>query len=404
MNNTVAQESPIPAKDHSELNRHEMPRQNLMAHDDSQLSGGLVHHLEAHQTIPKKNVQQSILSFFAKMPAFFLQRDLVSMACLTQVVFNAMNPSRVSKRYLHYLLMNRHLCRMFHRKNETQNYPVYLINRNCDSERMRIFDQRAKKIGLSYIRVEAENCIEKSFDFTCHLNDIDDHFYGSKHFPRGTIGCYLSHLKVWRIFEANSNSPLALVCEDDAKPLGRFPTDHADFGIPGDADVVFFNHRLSEGFQTRMVLNELKDKRFIYKPLKEALHQKILHDAEISGTGCDGYILTRKGVKNLLKLVSERKMSSHTDWFLVFSSLNRCEAEEFKALEGSGRFSTITVIHGRLKSYVMLPSLVEQPPGVSTIAVHNPENLISREVMLNHKNEKTLGKKHKQPVSIVPTS
>lgn len=92
---------------------------------------------------------------------------------------------------------------------------TYLINLDRSKERLKYVLPKVEKLPFPFQRVAAidgqtlsDQEVREKVDFPTYLNLLG-------HLPkRGTIGCYLSHIKAWQTF-INSNSEFALILEDD---------------------------------------------------------------------------------------------------------------------------------------------------------------------------------------------
>ena len=100
--------------------------------------------------------------------------------------------------------------------------PLYVINLDRSPARMASLAPRLAAIGLSFERVSAVDAQQMS---AAELALLDQPSYERQHgmLPlKGELGCYLSHLKVMRLFLATS-AEFAAILEDDVLPTPQLP-------------------------------------------------------------------------------------------------------------------------------------------------------------------------------------
>lgn len=119
---------------------------------------------------------------------------------------------------------------------------------------------------------------------------------------KGTIGCFLSHVKAWEEV-ARLTDRFAIVLEDDVNVKGL--SQLSGLAFPDDAEIVFVNDRMSpaEGGATPTAL-----------PIWRALQQ--LEKAH-GGPGGDGYLLTPDGARKLLAASAKDFYFGHVDGRLL---------------------------------------------------------------------------------------
>ena len=99
---------------------------------------------------------------------------------------------------------------------------------------------------------------------------------------RPAIGCFLSHLTIWKRF-LRSGQPHILVLEDDAVPARNYAAVRARAvlaALPHDADMVLLGCTIMDG---------------LAEPTRDQAFTRVYYY-----NGTYGYILTRKGCLNLL--------------------------------------------------------------------------------------------------------
>jgi glycosyl transferase family 25 len=312
----------------------------------------------------------------SRLPFDLFHAGWTRLGVAIQSAFCLVDPKPVRLRSLEYLRNGAKLRSM--RWHGAQGYPVYVINRSKDMDRMSRFAASCRKWGISFERVEAINCADPEFDFTPYEAEIAETFYGKTQFLRGAVGCFLSHVKAWRkIVEANIAG--AIICEDDARFLGPIPHKIADYNFPNDSDLIYLNQRIAEGLCGIHNLMEDTAPNLCFSALKDAAFKLFGVQSQISAPGGEGYFLTRNGALKALSIFKKHGVYMEVDWFLFFHSLSQEEREEFIATDGTGRFGMLDFSSEKLNAYVIVPSFVEQSSTDSTIGFDNPKNYIHRQ-------------------------
>jgi GR25 family glycosyltransferase involved in LPS biosynthesis len=251
--------------------------------------------------------------------------------------------------------------------NGIREFPVYVINRSCDHDRLNSFSARSKKWGVYYELVEGVDLRETINPLRRYQNRIANTCYASQNFIKGIYGCFLGHRRAWQKI-VNSGVEWALVCEDDARFLGPLPLKIRDFGIPSDAEIVFCNLRMAEGFLGDVLLMGSNNGK-IFSPIKveEALDALLDFRQAFNAPGGDGYLLSNIGARKLLSNFEESQMAFDVDWFMLFNSIGDKSMEDFLYRDRTGRFDGFQLPSTRLNGYVLFPSLVEQAEGESKV-------------------------------------
>ena len=304
------------------------------------------------------------------------------MALFFEKILYSIAPKRQRLKFIFFIQFTKRLRSMFPLCRGESDYGIYVINLDRDAERMKSFKRRVDKLGVSFIRQRGLDCGEPGFSFGDYHDLLGNKFYGSDLFPRGSFASFLSHREVWLRFLETSNS-VAFICEDDALLLGPLPTNASDFHFPKEADVIFANTRMGEGFFSKRYYEAGQLDRPNYYGVFDAL-MNLCHDQiHIGGPGLDGYFITRKGAKKLLSLYDEVKYTMNNDWFVVFNSMSNAQRDAFRKAEASGRLDKVFLPDGpQLESYVMVPSLVELADFNTSIRMLDPAMLATREEML----------------------
>jgi glycosyl transferase family 25 len=307
-----------------------------------------------------------------RFPFYLFHAGYAGLAVALQSLFVRLDPKPERRRALEFF---RNGVRLRAMKCEgTQDYPVYVINRAKDKERLQRFSRSCRKWGIHFQRVEAVNCADPDFDFRPYEKDIAETFYGKTQFLRGAVGCFLSHSAAWRKL-LESDFSHAVICEDDAVFLGPIPRRACDYQMPEDFDLVYLNQRLSG---SRSHPSESIGSFFQFSSVFESAKAILTASKLMSAPGGEGYLLSRRGAGKILRIFQEMRIYMEVDWFLFFHSLSLDERSQFIKLDQTGRFDMLKFSEIRIHAAALMPSLVEQRGSASTIGFDNPENYISR--------------------------
>lgn len=311
---------------------------------------------------------------FTRFPFYLFHAGYANLAVGLQTLLLRLDSKPERRRALEFFRNGARLRAM--KWEGRQEYPIYVINRLCDSERLARFAKSCAKWGVEFDRVEAINCADPNFDFSPYDSKIPETFYGKKEFLRGAVGCFLSHAKAWQKL-LDSGFSHALICEDDARWLGPIPRRIAQFDFPHDMDIVFVHQRLGAGLQADPDVARF----FRFQSVATCADAVIRNLKEMTASGGEGYLLSREGAKKILAIFEKRGVYMEVDWFIFFHAMKPEERSKFINTDGTGRFDMLEFDPVVLKSAVIQPALLEQIGLKSTIAFDNPQNYISRKAM-----------------------
>jgi GR25 family glycosyltransferase involved in LPS biosynthesis len=228
------------------------------------------------------------------------------------------------------------------------DYPAIVIN--LDEATTRLADMRAwyEPLGVTLSRFAG-----------VHGDSVNPAVRGrllkSGQNPKaGSLGCYVSHLKVWEAV-AQGDDDNVLVVEDDAQPIRPLPRRFSELGIPADYDLCYVSRRM-----TPLCLREHKEPARVMS-LFEALSART---PDQRGLGADGHFVSKRGAQRLLEVFGQDRLIQHFDIQTIASALSASEAE---SLAGRGPiFATINRCRQRrgstmdIRSFVLVPPLVKQ--------------------------------------------
>ena len=142
-----------------------------------------------------------------------------------------------------------------------QDVGIWLINLDDSVKRRLEMEERLSRLGLSYVRFSAVDGSKKIGQLGPQVPQVDFKAFrrnmGRDSLP-GDIGCYFSHLGVWREL-VDSDYPAGLVLEDDVVFHDEFPLAvEVALSASDDWDVVRFCAVRSKLPKTRRVLHPFR--------------------------------------------------------------------------------------------------------------------------------------------------
>lgn len=179
--------------------------------------------------------------------------------------------------------------------------------------------------------------------------------HGSSGRMKGTLGCFLSHVRVWEICAA-SDMPYAFVIEDDTCFVLPPPPNTASLETGGsDFDLCFVN----EGAQNAIFApgNLPFDKAV---PLETVLTHPV---DSFRGVGTYGYFVSRQGAQKLLDMVAQDGLVGDVDWRLL---LYAASDDSIKASASEFMLRSLKVHLDHRKSTGLLNAIVAPPAIVKT--------------------------------------
>lgn len=279
-----------------------------------------------------------------------------------QSAFCLVDPKPVRLRALAYLRQGARLRSM--RWEGEQDYPVYVINRIKDSDRMSRFASFCRKWGINHERVEGVDLRESPEFLEIYRNRIANTCYNKTEFVRGIYGCFLGHREAWKTL-VRSNSDWALVCEDDARFLGPIPKTIDQFDLPVSAEFIFCNQRMADGLLSQSASH--RKVGFNFLTADDALKCLLDFTPLIVAPGGDAYLISKIAANKLLAIFEDTQMSFDVDWFMLFHSISNESMRLFLQMDQTGRFTGYEPHKNRLEAFVLQPSLIDQAEGESKV-------------------------------------
>ena len=296
----------------------------------------------------------------SRIPFLVFHAGYAGLAMVLQSLFVRLDPKPERPRALQFFRNGARLRTM--RCRGEQEYPVYVINRVCDSDRLEKFSKSCAKWGGDFERVEGVDLRLQPNFLNSYRHRIAETCYNKLEFVRGVYGCFLGHREAWKRV-ASGHSDWALVCEDDAQFLGPIPRRVSDYGLPDNAEIVFCNQRMGDG----LLGDGFCGSGFEYVSASCALGRLLDWNPHVIAPGGDAYFLSKGCARKLLSIFEETPMAFDVDWFMLFQSIDDGAMGRFLETDQTGRFDGYLPHRLRLEGYVLVPSLVEQAEGESKV-------------------------------------
>lgn len=181
----------------------------------------------------------------------------------------------------------------------TSKIPVYIINLESDLERRELMlDQLSDIDDLEVEFVPAINGSSLS-EIVCMALVQEERWVAE----RGTIACFLSHVRAWEMAAA-FDGPFCVIVEDDVTVTGL--SELHDIEVPEDADLIFLNDRMASGAD---------GDGLTVLPLLRGLER--LDRLRNGGAGGDGYLITPSGAQKALAACAKDLFYGHMDGRLL---------------------------------------------------------------------------------------
>ena len=174
--------------------------------------------------------------------------------------------------------------------------PILVINCAADTDRRTQFIQTSKGANVTVINAIDARLGAGAFKPYLHL--LRDHFWLGGDIKLGAFACFISHRLAWQHMVDN-NISRAVIAEDDSQLMA------GAINIPIEADLVFVNDRGVAWVPTGHIQDLLNPPQTCPRAI-----------------GGDGYILTLKGAKTLLKQSAIDGVICGVDWYLAYAGLN----------------------------------------------------------------------------------
>lgn len=189
--------------------------------------------------------------------------------------------------------------------------PIFLISCKADLARRENALQSIAQLGGDPHVIEGVDAREGLGVFAAHRAFLGASFWGKDWIKPGAFGCFLSHRHAWEVM-LQSGADHALIMEDDAE-LIAMPKR-------GTSDLTFVNDRFHAwtSFAKKTPNDTVEATLFA---LNQMCFRPSHHDLP-RAPGADGYLLSRKGAKYLLRSSLRDKVKLGVDWYLLYQGVN----------------------------------------------------------------------------------
>jgi glycosyl transferase family 25 len=173
---------------------------------------------------------------------------------------------------------------------------MYCINleRRKDRKDSMQYQFSKQKIDVEFVNAVDGKLLEPSDELKQIFRDND--FY----YRRGVIGCAMSHINLWkRIVEESTSEDVVCIFEDDVTLCSKYKKNLRNVvkKIPDDTDVLFLSYHTNRRTeQTKQQIIKLNHLNYI--------------------GGTHNYIITTKGAKKMLEIISTNGIQNAIDVFM----------------------------------------------------------------------------------------
>ena len=133
--------------------------------------------------------------------------------------------------------------------------------------------------------------------------------YKSHEFRKGVLGCALSHYKIWKIIncDSNNNNDIFMILEDDIQFVDNF-TQKLDkilqtLSNDNDWDITFLGFTDDKDIDGDIIIHE---------GIKKFCGEK-----RVNGGGTFGYLIRKSGAKKLITIADTDGIRQAIDWFMI---------------------------------------------------------------------------------------
>ena len=157
-----------------------------------------------------------------RFPFYLFHAGWTHLAIFLQTLLCHLDPQPIRLRVREYF---RQGARLRARRWEgEQDYPVYVINRTKDVERMSRFEASCRKWGINYARVEGIDLRQSREILQNYRERIAITCYNKTEFVRGIYGCFLGHREAWETLaaEISQGNPNLAICTDLPDKFEKF--------------------------------------------------------------------------------------------------------------------------------------------------------------------------------------
>lgn len=258
--------------------------------------------------------------FYAK---WINHRRNKSFALYPILCFQYPNYSDIENRMIDYrTIMKEKADKMYSKtfiKNDTSTNikKTFMINLDRRQDRWNKMMNLLKKKNFDTSKIIRFSAVDgQVYDFSHDLRlfvntdlSIIKNPYKSHEFRKGVLGCALSHYKIWKIINSDSNktNDTFMVLEDDIQIVDNF-SQKLDkilkiLSNDNNWDIIFL------GFTDDKDLNS---DVMIYEGIKKFSGEK-----RLNGGGTFGYLIRKSGAKKLITIADTDGIRQAIDWFMI---------------------------------------------------------------------------------------
>lgn len=126
---------------------------------------------------------------------------------------------------------------------------VYLINLDRSTDRLLSAHRELTNAGIPYVRFSAIDGRELNMDNLIDRGLLERSCEMDARMKKGSIGCYLSHVKVWQMIEQDEECDVGLIFEDDCVIDRGLVGKMGDIlrRVPKDWDLLYLGSNMQVG-------------------------------------------------------------------------------------------------------------------------------------------------------------
>jgi len=184
----------------------------------------------------------------------------------------------------------------------------FVINLKINPDRLRFVDRQLKRVKIKYQRYEAIYGKELDIDKLVEDKTIVPDLKEKAKLHRGSIGCYLSHVDVWKKILDDPDCQIGLIFEDDAIIMNNIIPSIYDAlnSVPADWDLLYLGSYKLRG-----------------KNIKNKFIKPVVGNLKGHNSGMFGYLINKRSIPKLLNVLLPIQYQTKDPWIRTnFDKIN----------------------------------------------------------------------------------
>ena len=202
-------------------------------------------------------------------------------------------------------------------KNSLDIKKTFMINLDRRQDRWNKMMKILKEKNFDISKITRFSAIDgRTHDFSQDLRlfvnidlSIIKNPYKSHEFRKGVLGCALSHYKIWKIIncDSNNNNDIFMILEDDIQIVDNFSQK-----LDKILKILSNDNNWNLTFLGFTDDKDLNSDIMIYEGIKKFSGEK-----RINGGGTFGYLIRKSGAKKLITIADTDGIRQAIDWFMI---------------------------------------------------------------------------------------